>query len=73
MVLGPAFSFVLTGIFFVDSDSIDELKSSVHTILIVQTCIVTTFFLFFQIVFRDKPEFPPSAVALAPEEKLNLG
>jgi len=67
VVLGNAFSFTLTGAILKDATTDEEIKNSVHTVLIVQTCIVASICIFFQCAFKDKPEVPPSAVAMAPD------
>lgn len=64
MPIGTATSFVLTGHFF--SDTTGDNKENLNNLLMAQSVIFTAVFLAFQTVFREKPEFPPSAVSLAP-------
>ena len=72
VVLGSAISFLITGHFFKDAESAIEIKASLHKVLILQTCFIASVVTFFQFVFREKPEVPPSAVALAPVENLSF-
>ena len=72
MILGNALSYFLTGFFFQKAENHQEIKDSVHTVLVVQTSVVLGVVLFFLATFRNRPVAPPSAVALAPYEPLDL-
>jgi len=72
MVLGNALSCAVTGYFFQDAETADDIKTCLNRVLITQTLIIGPVFLFFQFFFRDRPETPPSTVALAPVEKLSM-
>ena len=66
MPIGTAVAFCLTGHFFADISG--DNKENLNSLLKVQGIIFTAVYLSFQLVFREKPEHPPSAVSEAPVE-----
>lgn len=72
LVLGNAISFFLTGWFFRVAETEAEIKAALQTTMITQTSLVCFSFVFFQTTFREKPDYPPSAVAIEPVQNLNL-
>jgi len=71
MPIGTAVAFCLTGYFF--NDISGDNKQNLYDLLKVQGIIFTAVYISFQLVFREKPEHPPSAVAEAPVQNLRLG
>ena len=69
--IGQIASFALTGLAFsgIDEDTMSpeefniKVKSATETLIAAQNLPYIVFFVIFQIVIRDKPEVPPSAVA----------
>ena len=61
-------SFGISAIVFNDDPTHEEFKDDLHTVLKIQTAIVFSAFVFFQLMFREKPENPPSQASLAPVE-----
>lgn len=73
MPLGTALAFVQTGIFYKDDNQTpEENRASLCRQLEVQGVIYVFIFIFFLVVFREKPEHPPSAVAEVPVQNLKL-
>mmetsp|Transcript_33741 Transcript_33741/g.41649 ORF Transcript_33741/g.41649 Transcript_33741/m.41649 type:complete len:284 (+) Transcript_33741:245-1096(+) len=72
--IGQIVSFALTGYLFAGIDQSllsseefsKQVKSSTEALIVAQNIPFIIFFTLFQIVIRDKPETPPSAVAAAP-------
>lgn len=73
MPIGTATAFVLTGHYFNDKSMLGDNRENLNDLLKTQSIIFTSVYLFFQIVFREKPEHPPSAVAEAPIENRRFG
>lgn len=70
MPVGTAVAFLLTGYFFKDISG--DNKENLYALLKVQGIIFTVVYISFQLVFREKPEHPPSAVAEAPVHNLRF-
>lgn len=77
--IGQICSFALTGYTFshinedlpkVELD--DVVINSTNKLIVLQNVPYIIFFIFFQVVIRDKPETPPSAVASAPIDEMSL-
>jgi Na+/melibiose symporter-like transporter len=68
--VGSMTGMILTGSFFNDST---EIKSQMLSLFLYANLVLTVGFTIFMIVFRDKPEHPPSAVALEPPMKRDFG
>ena len=71
MIIGNAISFGLTGYYFKNAENSAEFKSALNQVIRIQTYGTMVTFVLFQVFFRNAPETPPSAVALAPMEKLS--
>ena len=50
----------------------DDIYEGLHSLIINQNVIVGVVFLLFQLVIREKPDVPPSAVAEAEEDTRDL-
>ena len=62
--LGTGLAFALNGFYF--RDTTGDNKRCLNEMLVTQSWIFIGVYLAFQIVFREKPEHPPSAVATVP-------
>ena len=72
LIIGNAISFGLSGYYFKNAGNSAEFKSALNQVVRIQTISSIAIFVLFQVFFKNAPETPPSAVALAPMEKVSL-
>ena len=77
--IGQICSFALTGYTFsqINGDlpkvELDDIViNSTNNLIVLQNVPYVLFFIFFQVVIRDKPETLPSAVASAPIDEMSF-
>lgn len=74
MPMGTGLAFLLTGNYFADTDQTNEQnRDNLGDLLGSQSIIFTVVYVSFQLVFREKPEHPPSAIAEVPVEDKKFG
>lgn len=68
--MGTAFAFVFTAYYF--KDVTGDNKDNLARLLVMQSYMFVGMYAAFMLIFREKPEHPPSAVAEAPIQNLKF-
>jgi sugar phosphate permease len=68
--IGSAIGFATTAVWFNGDDT--DYKESLLGMIYVQNVALTCIFVVFMLFLREKPEQPPSAVALEPVPKMDM-
>ena len=56
MVMGNGISYAISGFMFENATTDEEIKASIQQVFVTQTYIVFCVFIFFQLVFRERPD-----------------
>jgi hypothetical protein len=71
---GNVVAFTLAGIVFKGADkaSSEEIKVMLFNMITIQCVWITTITVFYFILAQEKPEYPPSLVALEPKRDVDF-